>query len=154
MNITITNSFNSITENDVIAFEAKIGIDLPLEYRQFLLTYNGGVPALIVFPIKENKRDTRSMLQILFGLKQEGVNSLEHRVDEIGERFPIDLLPIGNDLGGNIICISIRGVNRGKIFFWELETEKEDEGPPDYSNVYPVTDSFNEFLNSLTAPNW
>jgi hypothetical protein len=64
---------------------------------------------------------------------------------------PAGFLPLAVDPGGNLICLVISGTNTGKVYFWDHEEEVEEGQQPGYSNVYLIANSFNEFLNSLTA---
>lgn len=67
----------------------------------------------------------------------------------LAKRIPDNFLPIGDDFGGNIICISIRGNNFGKIYFWDHEEDTYEGEYPSYENVHLVADSFDGFVNLL-----
>jgi SMI1-KNR4 cell-wall len=56
------------------------------------------------------------------------------------------LIPIAEDDGGNLICISCSDNDKGKIYFWNHEEENEDDLT---ANLYFVSNSFNEFIDSL-----
>ena len=64
-------------------------------------------------------------------------------------RIPSRLFPIGDDPGGNLICLSTAGSDAGAVFFWDHEFEREE---PTEDNVYFIAGSFEEFLNGLYAP--
>jgi hypothetical protein len=62
--------------------------------------------------------------------------------------LPAELTPIADDSGGNLICIAVDRPNSGAVYYWDHE--EEGEAAP-YSNVHVLADSFDEFLNSLSA---
>jgi hypothetical protein len=90
------------------------------------------------------------MVDKFFGIHAGEYNRLLHYARWRGQRVPADLLPIGRDPGGNLICISITGPNQGKIYFWDHEEEVEEGQPPGYDNVYFVAGSLPALLASLT----
>ena len=54
--------------------------------------------------------------------------------------------------GGNQICIAVTGEDKGKLFFWDHENERDlDKNPNDFGNVYLIANSFEEFVESLFA---
>ena len=66
------------------------------------------------------------------------------------DRLPSSFVPIATDPGGNQICICTAGEDLGKVFFWDHEREQEEGVAPTYDNVLLVSNSFHEFLASLT----
>jgi hypothetical protein len=71
-------------------------------------------------------------------------------------RIPDSLLPIADDGLGNKFCIGIKGENRGKIFFWDHELERNAIITPsandvqDYwDNITFVCDNFEQFIDRL-----
>jgi cell wall assembly regulator SMI1 len=144
--VTITKSGPPLQETDLQAFEAEYDIVLPTEYKQFLLLHNGGNPKPNLFDYNH----------ISFGPYAGGVR----RFDPIDKKDPYslsaylryrgsvipsmseNLLPIGNDDGGNAICISTSGKNLGKIYFWEHDM---GEG----NHIHLVANSLSEFMASL-----
>ena len=90
------------------------------------------------------------MLNVLFGHAPGDAYDLLRNHEAYEGRIPAELLAVGNDPGGNLICLAVRGGKRGAVYFWD----HEGEGPPGeagYSNVYPVAESFGEFIESLEA---
>ncbi|MGL5784970.1 MAG: SMI1/KNR4 family protein, partial [Alphaproteobacteria bacterium] len=69
------------------------------------------------------------------------------------ERIPLNTIPIANDQNGNLVLLSVKGSDRGKIYFWDHEMEADtDHGEtPDYSNLTLVADSFDEFIQNLKS---
>lgn len=89
------------------------------------------------FAIYDGKHD--NLLRYFFNYKV-------HR-----KRLPFRLIPIAHDPGGNLICISCEGADNGFVYFWDHENEvdyhvAEDN---DFSNLFFIAKSFNEFLEGL-----
>jgi hypothetical protein len=151
--VAIRQSFQpALSENDLRAAEQQLRIELPRDYRAFLLAHNGGRPMPNRFPIIGNRSGNQGILDWLFGLHTDRHYNLLRTATAARGRVPSDLLPIGEDPGGNLICLSISGPNRNKVFFWTLEDEVDEDEPPAYSNVYFVANNFTELLGSLTDP--
>ena len=61
--------------------------------------------------------------------------------------MPSNLLPIGTDEDDSLVCLSITGIDYGKVYFWDRHQEVLDR-KPDYSNLHLLADSFNSFLTN------
>jgi hypothetical protein len=108
------------------------------------LKFNGGEnPDRSVFRVETGEK---SIVRSLFSVQQ-----IFDEVKKLRAFLSPEMVPIGNDVGGNRLCISIAGDSVGHVFFWDHEIGKE--GPEDrYEPVFFVARSFNEFLDLLTAP--
>jgi hypothetical protein len=151
--VAMRQSFQpALTEADLRAAEQQLRIELPSDYKAFLLANNGGRPTPNRFPVANNPSGSQGILDWLFGIHAGRHYSLLHEAAVTKGRVPAELLPIGEDPGGNLICLAISGPNRNKVFFWILEDEADEDEPPTYSNVYFVANSFTDLLESLTDP--
>ena len=119
-----------ITATDIASFEQAAGIELPGQYRDFLLQYNAAKPETNIFAIPG-------------GSNQSGVNEFiplekilveSKNVDGVDCRF----IAVGWTEGGNYICIDLDSV--GEVFFWDHEQP---------SDRLRLARSWNEFLQML-----
>jgi cell wall assembly regulator SMI1 len=150
-NITVRDSFEpKLSHQDIERAEHRLKITLPTDYKEFLLTHNGGRLEPNRFPIRSNRSDTHGILNWLFGVREHGQYSLVDEAMRFQGRVPPDLLPIGEDPGGNLICLAIAGPNRTRIYFWTHEEEVDEDETPGYDNVYFVANSFTDLLERLT----
>lgn len=111
------------SEKEVQAFEQLLGYPLPPDYREFLLTYNGGVCELknIIMPISGYLCD-------LFGLYPDGsmTNLMTLRLPnhpellELWGELPTNLLPIGEVDSGDMIAIEFNN-NESKVMVVDHE---------------------------------
>ena len=150
MNLTMqgANKFGSLTTHELDQFAQQLPSSLPLDYREFLLQYNGGQPEPATFLIDAEQGTTD--LQWLYGL-HDGPDwaNLWRARDVYHNRVPSELLPIGHDSGGNLVCISLGTEDRGAVYFWDHEREVPEGQPPIRTNLHRVARSFTDFLQRL-----
>jgi len=142
--IEMNDKFIRTSEEKIAAFEKGLGRPLPPQYRQFLISYNGGRPKIDEFGIPGQGS---SQANFFYGIdvgKDYKCYELKKNVDVLKGRIPNELLPIADDPGGNQICISLSPDDCGRVYFWDHEKELE----PDQT-VIPLADSFDEFIDSL-----
>ena len=143
----------SLREEDIRTFELQLGISLPDDYRRFLLAHNGGQPEPGAFPVFSFAVGDYAVLNRFLGIRQGEYEDLaNYYVNVFRGRIPGDLLPIASDPGGNLICLSVAGPDRGRVYFWFHEEESDEGQSPGYSNIYFIADSFSALLDSLTEP--
>lgn len=152
MNVSFSTSGGLATAADINKFESIIGFKLPCEYESFLLNVNGGKPSLNKFFYKDkNGPYTDSVLRSMFTLDDNDSCSLITYYDIYTNsgRIPNHIIPIGDDFGGNVVCISLGGSDRGNIYFWDHENEAYDDEVASYDNLHLLALSFSEFLDAL-----
>ncbi len=151
--LIFTGSYSpSLSEEDIQKFELVIGQQLPDEYRRFLLQHNGGHPEPSVFNIQGDMitgKGNNSVVNRLFGLHNGPHSSLMLNVRTFHERLPKDLIAIGDDPFGNLLCISLGAKDTGCIYFWDHEEEVDEGETPTMQNVYWVAPGFLAFLECL-----
>ena len=140
---------NSCIESKLLsAIEDYWGFKLPKDYRDFVVKYNGGVPENTAFNFKNSKEG--SILSDFLGIIDKGYSyNLLIVNKDVGDRYPVNMLPIAHTVGGDRILLSVKMQDRGKVYFWDHEMESEDDEEPDYSNLTLIADSFDEFINGL-----
>ena len=146
---------HAIADVDVVRFEERIGATLPSEYRRFLLTVNGGRPALETSVITLGRSET--VINTLNSLDDEDEDRdlfslYEWGLEASGLPTP-DLLQIGSCTHGPV-ALCIRGAQYGEV--WVLDTgdpRPEDANPRvlwhDRRDMHRIATSFGEFIASL-----
>jgi hypothetical protein len=139
-------------------FEADLGVILPADYRNFLISCNGGYVGgryWFMGPTPEGKAADAGVHHI-GGFREESHFSLAWARDCYqGEelRIPRDLIWIMDDPFGNAICLGIRGEHRGRVYFWDHEREPDaDEWNGEVQtagNLQLLADSFTDFVAGL-----
>src|SRR5438128_2090769 len=117
MTVTFSKRFPAIHEADIQTLEKRLNARLPDEYRNFLLEHNGGEPSPQIFLI--NEREGTDILRFLFGIGHDEYYSLTDNIEDYSDRIPANFIPIGCDTFGNLICLSIKGEDVGKVYFWD-----------------------------------
>jgi hypothetical protein len=74
------------------------------------------------------------------------------REDDLGRwlgwyegRLPEGTIPIAYDPFGNLILLGIRGESKGKVLFWDHESELDEEG----AAIVTLAPTFEGFLGSF-----
>jgi SMI1 / KNR4 family (SUKH-1) len=130
------------------AFENTHKISLPEPYRKFLLKTNGGIPNTIFFPIFGYPRGKFGSVQVFFGLGGPSpFNELAVVLDIYAGGIPLGIVPIIDDGGGNYVCFDLR-TSGEKLVYWD-KSHFWGSGQWRESDLYPVADSFDEFLGFL-----
>ena len=141
------NSIEKPSEELLHDFEAQIRIDLPDDYKKFLLEYNGGKHLPDFFWI-EYQHDGSIVYQF-YGLYSEiGPFSINTYTGKDLYGIPISMLPIGDDGTGNYICIGIYPDNLGEIFFLDHELHPVHDANS-MVGITKLAGSFTDFLNNL-----
>ena len=142
---------NNVTaEQIMICLEDLWGFGLPKSYRSFLLSgpqdHSGKI-----FMFKE-ETDNGSVLSDYFKFEKGYARNILQMQTFSGSRVPSNMFPIASDQCGNLILLSVKGPDRGKIYFWDHEMEADEGEVPDYSNLTLIADSFEEFIEGLKEP--
>jgi len=105
------------SEEQVEDVERRAGFELPPDYRQFLLDYNGGrfeLPEIIV----EDDEFKGDGLVCLFGVNADHpiAEVASPRLLAIFDDDPPIAMPIGDTAGAGLIVLVVEEENRGAVF--------------------------------------
>jgi hypothetical protein len=149
MQIAMLKSNPLIDTAEISRFENDRAITLPASYKHLLLLTNGGIPLQnLVYPIIGMDLNPFGGLQVFFGLKTaEEHNLLERIYNLYFGRFPLGIVPIADNGGGDYICLDLRN-GTDRVVFWD---KRHFWGTGEWreSDLYHVADSFDAFLASL-----
>lgn len=137
--IKLINYDGYIKKDDIKEFIKRYELKLPIDYVDFLLTTNGGMTDSLYFEFEANW--DYGVKVVFFSLQ-----NLENRFynDTFYNDTPENIFPIGEDQAQNLICISLKDDDYGKIYFWEAQFV---EDIPDYSNIFFIADNLEIFFN-------
>lgn len=144
----------AVTEEDVRAFEERLGVSLPEDYRLFLLQINGGRTASKATTFSFGARGRTNLNSILSLNDPKGVRNIEERNELIADDLPPELLLIASDDGGSRVCLCIRGEHKGEVWFFDTK-DRRPEGSNarvlwhDRRDMTKLADSFKAFAASL-----
>lgn len=116
------------------------GVTVPDDYRAFLLTYNGGSP----FAIAPRTRGvTDGSFASFFELDAaDSDTDLHGACVQYFTRLPPPMAPIGLAADGKLLCLSIMGPNRGRVYARDLVDLREQpvEIAPSFSALLHVSE--------------
>ena len=117
--IADANRFGPLSVDRLEAFERSLGTALPAPYRRHLSKHNGGY-------VDGARR--LCLLHHVFGVHDGPAwAQFRDRAKAYGGLVPSRLLPIADDPGGNLICLSLSGPDRGAVYFWDHESGASPE---------------------------
>jgi len=150
----LLNSGKKLNEIVIMKFEEQFAIKLPNDYKEFMLENNGGIPeGEWVFDFVEigDTNSTSSVVRNFLVIYDEETNN----TDSLNKSYQIlrndgylqpNIMPIGTDPGGDLICMSLSNESYGKIYFCNQELEDPDTG---YMILSQIAVSFVDFLDGL-----
>ncbi|MFC1597811.1 SMI1/KNR4 family protein [Planctomycetota bacterium] len=158
MAVSFTLRGPEISEEDLAAVEHRLGVDLPADYRAFLLEHNGGEPYPADFVCEGDDPGHRLRVTrfLSVGIQEPGgcePNDFESTVEfQRGELdLPRHLVPDGFVWDEDFLLLSVDGPDRGRVYFWFLI-----ESGFDGTHFEKAFGSFAELLENLTdfEPKW
>jgi hypothetical protein len=147
-----------LSDAEIAAFEAEIGVRLPDDYRAFLQAVNGGAlgGALLIHGATADGDPFDTDIQHVGGLRPEPQLDLRNARSVYQDwvaRIPRELIWIMDDSSGNAICLGLAGEARGRVYFWDQEREPdldETDGTIEGAgNVSLIAHSFETFFSGL-----
>ncbi|MFS0764601.1 MULTISPECIES: SMI1/KNR4 family protein [Peribacillus] len=107
-----------VTDVDIKSAEEQLRVVFPKQFKElFKLSNNAQIDVWTLFPIKDSKN-----------LKRTWDDIVRQNQDVRDERMADDLISIGEDGTGDILCFRIVDtVMDGKIYIWYHETEELEE---------------------------
>jgi hypothetical protein len=149
-----------LSEKDLEMFESQMRCRLPSDYRNFMLTQNGGDPNLKHFRVGSECFDT--WLEYFTQLdKNYGSPSPESYYCTIAYQhyayrkfLPNDCIIIGCAVGQDVLLLYVRGPKYGQVAIKIIDDlglpwDDEDWGKDRNKAVYDVAASFTAFLSML-----
>ncbi len=146
----ISGSFEKITQREIETVNERLKIVLPIDYSEFILKHNGGTPKRNRF-IHESDSNLDFHVHFLgIGTKGQTSNDLLTVYAFTFEEVPEQILPIGDNGIGDLICIGVKEEYYGKVYYWYKDDRVEEGETPTFDNVELLTNSFQDFLDRLT----
>lgn len=129
-------------------------VKLPVEYREFILKYNGGIPITNVFSCNTHEYVIERFLCILEDSEHNELGmydidvvlaQIEDRLTDNEDLIGVDLLPIASLFGGDFLCLNFKNdKNDPTVGVWKHDESYELE--PMFFEGFA---SFKEFSESL-----
>ncbi len=150
MPATFSRGFGPIPAATVTAAEKRLGVELPPDYRRFLLTTNGGRPSPVGRPGPPGVAVPGCgdvVLDVLFGVHRKrrslDLEREQARARESGP-LPSGVLAIGRDAGGNPLVLDTNG---GGVVYLDRAGVFPGTEPTGHGHL--VAESFTTFLHAI-----
>jgi len=145
----IEESLDQINENDLTDLESKVNVKIPEQYRNFLLSHNGGKPRPNRFVTQDRK--VESMIAKFLPIANIEDDNLLEEIEGItqADLIPQNLIPIATDPADNRLVLSLAGSDSGRIYYWSWDEEPRKNHRPSYKYMRLVANSFDELLALL-----
>lgn len=136
--ISFENENPPASEAALGSLERRLGQALPRSYRAFLAARDGAEPASNEFDVPD--ASTSSGVNAFFG-----IDEIKEETRGMKGRLPRGVLPIADAEGGNLVCLSLRQVDHGSVYFWDHELEEDDLA----AALFLLARDFQDFLELL-----
>jgi hypothetical protein len=140
-----------LSESELDSVERELGVQFPHAYRTFLLEQNGGRPVddwVLDTPVSHSIGGV--LPSDFFSVARSGLYDMSSMLDSYGlDWLAAGLLPVAEDGGGNLICLSVRGDDEGTVYFWDHELGPHEAGLPSPRSLTAVSENFEAFVGNL-----
>ncbi len=131
------------SRDELAQFEVAHGLELPGDYRDFILKVNGGMP----FPNLCLWPENGDFVAVVYGLNYtDEWMTLGRAISEF-DSVSSGYLPVAVSNGGNYFLLRLSHSESGGIHFWDHELEDVD--PITFNHLIQVAPSFSDFINDL-----
>lgn len=140
------------TEKQVSELEQSLGCELPIEYRNYLLSSNGGRPNPDCVRVPGVPYIDNVGVGTLFYLQptKPGMDETTYELERTKKLLPKGHLPIAGS--SDLFTISLSPKSFGAVHWWNHETEElDDDGNFLSSAAYVLASSFDEFLTRIAC---
>lgn len=118
-----------LAEQKLADFESKLGSNLPGDFREFLSRYGFVSGVGVTFAVYGRPDQPAGAVEVFLGVDPDNEYDILSTREGLVGRLPDGLLPIAESPGGQI-CLALTGPDRGKVFWWGLESAREANEQP------------------------
>lgn len=130
------NGFGKLTLSQIKNIETSLHIELPPDYKQFLLDFNGGIPKDNYLTLTVENLDKKPILGVLFGINEDSNFDLIDWNSEYKSDMPKSTIIIGADYSSGLFVMMDNEYNG--IYYWD--------NSKDGNNVYFIAPNFINFM--------
>jgi hypothetical protein len=151
--LKVLGTVEEYSEEQLSAFERDLGCCLPVDYRSFLHSTGSGIAGpdnrFIDARAHPALKDSVLIDQFLT------LSEVRQYRDDYHARIPDWMLPIGSNVFGDLVCLSLSGEAPG-VFYWDHEQEESayeilaELLPVGHTATFRIASSFSSFAQMLT----
>lgn len=148
-NILLIDNEPNLTLGDINLLEKKLSVNLPTDYKNYLLFHNGGHPEKHMFPLIDSKLHYDNGVAWFLAFYEGEYENLLGDYNTYKNRIPKGFIPIARNSFSDLICLCVDGNKYGKLYFWDHNWEADEGEEVTFDNMYFIANSFTDFINSL-----
>ncbi len=136
---------------DAVRFRRALGVELPRDYEEFLVKYNGGVP--LGAPLDVAVLEFEDEVARFRGIRPEG-DPFALKIGELGDLVPDprELLLIADTRRANHLVLCLKAVDFGAVYYVLVNPGQRTSGVLARQRLWRLTDNFRDLCRSLTRP--
>lgn len=147
MAVDFTEPLPPASDDAIEEVEHSLGLSLPADYRGFLAEHNGGYmeenflppgDASVRYFYSAGLNDSKYIDDLVSALHRLYLPDVD-----LSYQLRTGFLPVGEDEGGNLVCLKAVGEDSGSVWLWSHDAAL-DEDP-----FERLSESFGEFFSSL-----
>lgn len=139
--------FKEIKTEDILIIERELKVELPLDYKNFLLKFNGGIVEKDDSNfVQVEGLSEEIVIDVFFGIHQNTNSDILHWNREMRDELLEKTIIIADDIIQGFIVLICEGEDKG-VYYWDDAYNFETSD--DESNVYWIADDFTSFLEQL-----
>ena len=140
------NAFGEVNRNLLEEYQRIVKMQLPIDYKDFLESTNGGSFSEGEHLFKVDELDEKFAMDVLFGLQHVRSLNLIDWYNEYADEMIEDTLIIGNSIGAGLILLIWQEDWKG-IFLWDHCLQLEQSTEEDC--LYRICGSFKLFWEMI-----
>lgn len=139
--------FKEIKTEDILIIERELKVELPLDYKNFLLKFNGGIVEKDDSNfVQVEGLSEEIVIDVFFGIHQNTNSDILYWNREMRDELLEKTIIIADDIIQGFIVLICEGEDKG-VYYWDDAYNFETSD--DESNVYWIADDFTSFLEQL-----
>jgi hypothetical protein len=146
----VRDKFIPVSDLAITNLAEKLSAKLPEYYLEFIKKYGGtSFDGYAITSLSKNGNESEEIIVDVFygiGRQSEGYDLLDE-YQTFSDRIPKRMLPIAQTPGSSQFCLSLSGIDKGKVLFWDMA--EDVGGNAEDANLHLIADTFEEFIYKL-----
>ena len=143
----IKEIYKTWNEDDIKKFEEKYKMKLPHDFAFYLQYYGNDyiredyrfIPSI---KLPKKIKQTQFEIDSIYGLNNDE-NKIDDKINFYKDILPVELFPIADLAGGDLICMGIKGNKQNNVYICFHEMDGE--------NTFMVSNSFENFVENFKS---
>lgn len=136
------------TDQQIAEFEARLGYELPQDYKDFLRSEGTGVVAYFN-EVTGFDADVAQFNDLV--PRKRNAMSIEMVMELLGGALPLGVMPFAHDSGGAKFCLILSGALQGSVAHYDTQFDYDEDrvGRPAIDQMRVIAPSFTAFIQRV-----